>query len=380
MIRTCAGDPSAWLTRYQGKVPLFACVLSFTHTGTIPGISAAGKTPQSRRYTALADGEFLLGHMPSVRQPSARQPDNRQPDRQSDTYVLPPLVAGVSPALISRAIITRQSIPCCLLSTGLPEQLAAPHIALPTVMARSLETGQAMTIQQVNQLWESGLYWGRQLAQAYADSYLILGECVVGGTTTAQAVFSALGYDVAGQMGSSHPSGNHRQKQALVRKGLAIWRQRADLSARAAVAAVGDPMQVVVAGMAIAASKTTGVMLAGGSQMLAVYALIKAISKAVSLPVSPQIVVGTTRWVIEDKSANTVAIARMIGAPYLASELNFRASSYDQLRAYEQGFVKEGMGAGGCAIAATLYKGWGQSQIKQAIETELRQGLEKDLS
>ena len=34
-------------------------------------------------------------------------------------------------------------------------------------------------------------------------------------------------------------------------------------------------MQIVVAGMAIAASVRAGVMLAGGTQMLAVYALIE---------------------------------------------------------------------------------------------------------
>jgi hypothetical protein len=30
--------------------------------------------------------------------------------------------------------------------------------------------------------------------------------------------------------------------------------------------------------------------------------------------------------------------------------------------------VKEGVGAGGCAIAASLYHGWGQPELLQAIE------------
>lgn len=231
-----------------------------------------------------------------------------------------------------------------------------------------------MTHRQVQQLWESGLHWGHQLARTYADSYLVIGECVVGGTTTAQALLTALGYDVAGQVSSSHHNGNHRQKQTLVNQGISIWQQRGNESAFSAITAIGDPMQVVVAAMAIAASKKIGVMLAGGSQMLAVYALIKAISS----PVSPQIVVGTTRWVIEDKSADTIAIARAIRAPYLASELTFRKSPYKQLQAYEQGFVKEGMGAGGCAIAATLYQGWGQLRLRQAVENELENELQRN--
>lgn len=359
MIRICAGNPEAWLERYRGKQPLYVCILSYTHTGTIPGISAAGITPQARQYTALADGEYLLSH-------------------SQTHYQLPPLQAGVSPALISRALLTQHKIPCCLVSTGLPGKLTVPHVAMGSVMASSLETSNAMTFDQVNQLFECGLRWGRRLSQLFAGRYLILGECVVGGTTTAQALLSALGYEVSGLMSSSHPSGNHRQKQMLVSRGLAGWRNKKDLSALAAVAAIGDPMQVVASAIALAASQSVGVLLAGGSQMLAVYALIKAISLgAASLgaahrrQVSEQIIVGTTRWVAEDASANTALIAQSVGAPYVASEIDFSHSSYAQLRAYERGFVKEGVGAGGCAIAASLLSGWGQSQIMRAVESEL---------
>ncbi len=49
-----------WLRRYQGKKSSFACILGFTATGLIRGISAAGATPQDREYTAIADAEFLL--------------------------------------------------------------------------------------------------------------------------------------------------------------------------------------------------------------------------------------------------------------------------------------------------------------------------------
>jgi NaMN:DMB phosphoribosyltransferase len=54
--------------------------------------------------------------------------------------------------------------------------------------------------------------------------------------------------------------------------------------------------------------------------------------------------------------------------PLLATQLSFAASRYPQLQAYEQGYVKEGLGAGGCAIAAHLYQGWNSAQLLQAIE------------
>ncbi|MEM6427295.1 MAG: hypothetical protein AAF728_19375, partial [Cyanobacteria bacterium P01_D01_bin.128] len=49
----------SWLDRYRERLPQVACVLGFTETGLLPGISAAGATPSDRRYTAIADAEFL---------------------------------------------------------------------------------------------------------------------------------------------------------------------------------------------------------------------------------------------------------------------------------------------------------------------------------
>ncbi|MFO0172916.1 MAG: TIGR00303 family protein, partial [Aphanizomenon sp.] len=45
-IYTQVPQSQAWLDRYRGKLPIFACILGFTETGLIPGISAAGLTPE----------------------------------------------------------------------------------------------------------------------------------------------------------------------------------------------------------------------------------------------------------------------------------------------------------------------------------------------
>jgi NaMN:DMB phosphoribosyltransferase len=87
-----------------------------------------------------------------------------------------------------------------------------------------------------------------------------------------------------------------------------------------------------------------------------------------------QVVVGTTRWVADDPTGDTVGLARSVGdVPLLATDLSFTQSSYPQLRAYEQGYVKEGVGAGGCAIASHLYHGWNTTRLLQAIEALLAQ-------
>jgi len=124
-----------------------------------------------------------------------------------------------------------------------------------------------------------------------------------------------------------------------------------------------------VAGMAIAASRTCGVLLAGGTQMLAVYALAQSIAQTYAQPWQPdQVAIGTTRWVAEDPTGDTVGLAKLLNAPLLATQLNFTPSHYAQLRSYEQGYVKEGVGAGGCAIAAHLYQRWEQAKLIEVIE------------
>jgi len=348
-----------WLQRFQGRSPLFACVLGFTATGLIPGISAAGATPANREYTAIADAEFLY--------------NGPQPAPQ---YPLPPLQAGASPVLISRAVVAAQNISLYLFDAGLPHLPSVPCIDLRGKPARCLTQGKALDYAIVQHLLEQGLIWGEKLAAQTPQGYLVLGECVVGGTTTALAVLTALGWNAAGKVNSSHPTCNHDQKLAVVRAGLtqagflqAAYRLDRSPDPLAVVAAVGDPMQVVVAGMAIAASRTCGVLLAGGTQMLAVYALAQSISQAYAQPWQPQqVAVGTTRWVAEDPTGDTVGLAKLLNAPLLATQLSFADSRYAQLRAYEQGYVKEGVGAGGCAIASHLYQRWDQNKLMQAIE------------
>ncbi|MDF0553349.1 nicotinate mononucleotide-dependent phosphoribosyltransferase CobT [Kamptonema sp. UHCC 0994] len=352
-----------WLERYRYRQAVFACVLGFTDTGLIPGISAAGATPADRKYTCLADAEFLYNG-----------------PRSQPKYPLPPLDAGASPVLISRAVVESLGIPLYLFNAGLPLPPPVPTIDLGGTPAKCVSSGNALELSTVKHLLEQGLFWGEELAAKSNGGYVILGECVVGGTTTALAILVGLGIAAAGKVNSSHPNCNHAQKLAVVEEGRrkredenlppAPLLPRSSAPSLSLIAAMGDPMQIVVAGMAIAASRSSGVMLAGGTQMLAVYALIEAIAREYSLLWHPeQIVVGTTRWVAEDPTGDTVGLAQEVGAvPLLATQLSFASSRYRQLQAYEQGYVKEGVGAGGCAIASHLTQDWNQNQLQEAIE------------
>ncbi len=343
-----------WLKRYQGKNCSFACILGFTATGLIPGISLAGATPQDREYTAIADAEFL--HAGAQSHPK---------------YPLPYLHTGVSPVFISRAVIESLAIPSYIFNAGLLHQPPVETIDLGGTIAHCLSSGQAMAMKTVQHLFHQGWQWGAKLAAT--TDYLIIGECVVGGTTTALALLMGLGIEAAGMVNSSHPQCNHAQKLSIVQEGLnkAEFIETArGIDPFSVVAAVGDPMQIVAAGMAMAASLHGGVILAGGSQMLAVYALIKAIANYYALEVKwDEIVVGTTRWVAEDATGNTIKLARLIeGVPLLATGLHFDTAKYPSFRAYERGYVKEGVGAGGCAISAHLVQSWTPIQLLTTIE------------
>ncbi|MBP0018951.1 MAG: TIGR00303 family protein [Cyanobacteria bacterium SBLK] len=342
-----------WLEKYRRKLPHFVCVLGFTETGLIEGISAAGATPEDRKYTAIADAEFLANGV--------------KPNPQ---YPLPPLHIGASPVLISRAVIETLNIPLWLFDAGLPHPPSVPAIALGGQPAKCISTGKALPLSIVKNLLDRGLFWGEKLTRQIPSSYLIIGECVVGGTTTALSVLTGLGFAARGKTNSSHPSCNHEQKWAIAQQGLNTISLSQKSDPLKLVAAVGDPMQIVVAGMAISASRQCGVLLAGGTQMLAVYALLEAIANLHSLPYrSDRIVVGTTRWVAEDATGDTVGLAEAIAnVPLLATQLDFTYSHFENLRAYERGYVKEGVGAGGCAIAAHLRENWHNDRLVTEID------------
>lgn len=356
---------AAWLDTYQMQTPHFVCILGFTETALIPGISAAGATPEDRRWTAIADAEYLVqGPAPHPQHP------------------LPPLTAGVSPAVITRALIQALHWPLTLVNAGLAESPTVAMLDLQGQPAQCLSTGQALPTTVVESLFYRGWDLGMQLSSHLQGRYLILSECVVGGTTTALGVLTGLGVAAAGKVNSSHPHCNHQQKQQLVERGLVAASLTPAVNAHPfnVLAAVGDPMQPVAAGLALAASQCCGVLLAGGTQMLAVYALAAAIATAESLDWNPaQVIVGTTGWVIKDATGDTLglvnaitpALALPIVPPLIAAKLDFSTARYPQLQSYEQGFVKEGVGAGAAAIAACLQTQWQNQQLLMVIESEL---------
>ncbi len=351
--RHLSGDPAsaaAWLDACASawRQTQVLLLLAGTDTAAVPGISAAGSTPESRRWTAAADAELLvLGPGAGRRHP------------------LPPLPAGVSPALIAHAVIHGLGLDPLVADLGAPVAPAVPHLQLGQAPARCLSGGQAMELARVRQLLTLGQRWGRILAAKAPQDPLLIAECVPGGTTTAQALLTGLGLEVAGLVSGSLLEPVHGLKTELVARGLRAaglagpkGPLNADADPLAVVAAVGDPMQPLAAGLVLgAAGAGRPVLLAGGSQMAAVWALALALCPAASRPaLARRVAIGTTAWVAAEASSDLVLLLRRLADRWqlqplaFAAGLHFHRCRSARLRDYEAGYVKEGVGAGGLAL------------------------------
>lgn len=313
----------------------FYLCLGSTSISDVDGISAAGSTPEYRRLTPAADAEALvLGHTKTVEK-------------------LPVSPLGVvSPVVITRACLQLSNIVPQIVDCGAFVPPNIPHFSVGVCPADSVATGSAMPLNMVLTLFNKGYDFG--VEQSKGGRPLIVAECVPGGTTTALAVLLSLGYEARYSLSGSIPNCNHEMRLKLVEQGL---QQALNLLQHPApleiLAAVGDPMQPFVVGMALAACRNSSVILAGGSQMLAVYALCAALASEYGIEIATaRIGVITTKWVAFDPHARISDLSRQIGAPLCASSPDFMLSRHPGLQSYEAGNVKEGVGAGAALALA----------------------------
>lgn len=349
---------------------LFLLCTGGTATSDCAGISAAGASANDRRFTPALDAEALI----AGRTFSAEQ--------------LPVSPEGIaSPVVISRAIVQELlKIDSLIIDAGCFVRPAVDCLRFADLPAQCLSSGAAMKKEHAVSLFEQGVALGKQLSLKH-DS-LVLAECVPGGTTTALAVLKALGHGVEGMTSSSLPTANHAQKLELVLAGL----RNCGLSATdfirdplLAVAAVGDPVQASLAGVVVGASQRIPILMGGGSQMLAIWALVQKLNLAHKFGVETEnLFVLSTKWVGFDPSAAVGKLAQVLGAPFAVANPNFRNSKHTGLQAYEDGHVKEGAGAG-AALCVSFMKDLSHDTVLNAIDSEYdrlinRLGLEDQIA
>ena len=340
------------LGRLHGLRPLFICTVAHTETAEIDGLSGAGATAELRRLTAAADVEALFHGRPLC---MAGVPSNPG--------------GAPGPVIITLAGLRLTGVEVVAIDAGLRVKPDAPTTVVADRWGASIVTGQA--VPHAAELFARGLELGPSFA-ARAD-YLMLAESVPGGTTTALSLLCGLGIDAWGKVSSSMPQNAHPLKGEVVRAALAaaaLYPGHPSRSALDVAAAVGDPMQPFVAGVTLGALPTTPVLLAGGSQMAAVLALIVALARERNQPLDlDRIGIATTGWVARDPTADLAGlVAQIADVPVFASDLDFAASRHMPLRRYEDFLVKEGVGAGAAAVVAALHADADHARLLSAVE------------
>ena len=340
------------LDRLQPLRPLFVCTVAHTETAEIDGLSGAGATAELRRLTAAADVEALFHGHPLC---MAGVPSNPG--------------GAPGPVIITLAGLRLAGIESVAIDAGLRVKPDAPTTVVADRWGSSIVTGQA--VPHAADLFQRGLELGPELA-ARAD-YLMLAESVPGGTTTALSLLCGLGYDAWGRVSSSMPENAHDLKSQVVKAALAAAGLDSGGPQRPALdvaAAVGDPMQPFVAGLTLGALPLVPVLLAGGSQMAAVLALIVKVAaeRGASLDLDC-LGIATTSWVARDPTADLAGlVAQIADVPVFASDLDFAQSRHVPLRRYEDFLVKEGVGAGAAAVVAGLLPDMNHARLLAAIE------------
>ena len=337
---------------------LFYLIIAGTNTSQISGISAAGIDSNARKITALADAEFcLLG------------------TNKDHKYKLPMLKAGVTPALISNVCKELLNSNYIVVPIGVYERPYFQHVLVEKTYgnpSNCLSTGKTMDKSRVSNLYEKGISIGLM-----TNKPIVISESVPGGTTTAQAIMEAFGLDVADLVGSSLLRPPRKLKTEIIKTGLLNANLGSKFSSIDVISALGDPFQAFSMGLLIGARKSNNtVILAGGSQMIAILLLaLEFIPLAEKQCFSDRVFIITSGWLAYDESLKKllkkVADKHKVKLFGFASGLNFHTSKIKELRDYEKGYVKEGVGAGGLSLLAYL-KGFEYEEIVAECESTIK--------
>lgn len=316
--------------------PLFCGILGNTMVSTVPGVSGAGATPEKTLLTPVLDAELITcGTITS------------HPVRPDTPTGCP------TPASITRAMMELCGLHPFFINAGLRHTPTVPCFDVYGVAGDDPRFRDAVPC--AHDLVRKGEEIGKFLSKC--SDLLVVGECVPGGTTTALCVMRALGHNAS--VSSSFINNPVTIKEEICQQALLRIKPGTVVSPVDIIRYTGDPMMAVAVGISL--TYTGELILAGGTQMLAVCAVIKALGG------SPPLIV-TTSYVRDDASANVIQIAERIGVKIIFVDPGFGDLGHAGLARYCIGEVKEGMGAGGAMCLAHLL-GHSPATIRKKILT-----------
>jgi uncharacterized protein (TIGR00303 family) len=334
------------LSELKGKKPFFICVIATTATANISGITGAGASPELMEYTPAGDVELVIrGELLCCDIPPQTIVDG---------------ASAPTPAMLTKASLELTNIPYMVVDAGSKIKPDVPYFLINSNPGGDIRTGKA--VENPKKIFENSKIIAKEISKT--SDYLVIGESIPAGTTTALGTLTALGYDAFFKVSGSIPENPHELKKQTVIEGINNGKiEIGNVDPFKAVEAVGDPMIPTVAGFVVGSD--IPVILAGGTQMAAVCSFIKAVDLNFDFS---KIALGTTSFVAKDESADLLNIISQIGDISVhVVDPEFEKSSNNGLKNYLKGFVKEGVGAGGCMLTALLL-GYSIEEIREKIE------------
>lgn len=337
------------LKEIKYKEPVFICVIGTTETSKIPEISGAGASPELTEYTPAADVELMV--LGTVR------------CMESIPQTIVGKAVAPTPALLTKAALELANIPFTIVNAGCKIKPEIEFISFSQDYGRDIRTGKA--IKNPLEIYENGRELGAELSRRH--DYLVIGESIAAGTTSALGVLKALGYSANEKVSGSMPTNPHNLKIDVVNEGLknaGLDPETDEIDPFQAIAAVGDPTIPAIAGLVLGGD--VPVILGGGTQMIGICAIIKAINPHFDFS---RVNIATTKFVAEDETADLFDLAKQVDKDLTIHVVDpdFENSDHEGLKNYLTGFVKEGAGAGGAMFTA-LIRGNSVEKLRKKIE------------
>lgn len=330
------------------KNPIFICTIATTETSEIPGLTGAGASPKLTKYTPAGDAELIL--------------DGEVKCMKDIPQTIIGEVVTPTPSMITKGSLTLCDCPVMVLDAGSEIKANSDVFDISDGKhGKDIRTGKA--VEEPEELFKKGFDLALILSENY--DYIVIGESLPAGTTTALGVLVGLGYDAKGKVSGCMNTNPHEMKNAIVEEGLANagLKEYKDNDPFDVIRAVGDPMLPAIAGV-LMGSKVP-VVLAGGTQLTAVYAIAKALDPDFDFS---NTCLATTSFVVKDETADILDITEQIGDISVnAVNPNFEISRVEGLKNYTEGYIKEGAGAGGAMFLA-LMLGNKIDDIRESIE------------
>jgi len=351
MIKTIIGKID-FIESLRGKKATFMLALSNTKTANIEGITQAGISGMIH-LTPTLDSEFVCtGEVRSLEN-IAKTPK------------------GVpTPALITRGIhLLTPYGRIELLDLGLEVKPKIDHFKLHNFNikpSQSIAKGASIDAQDI---FQKGLEFGKNYN--CKDEYIILGESVPSGTTTAMATAIGLKYKVSNCFSSSFKNVPSDIREKTLKLALSNLAHKDDIFQ--ILSKVADNMLVFNAGFILGINNQTKIVLAGGTQMACVLLIVDRILQLMGGTMkSSNLALCTTKWVAHDKNSDIKALLELLRFPINAyyADFDFNLAQHPALKLYDQGEAKEGVGAGGALMYGFL-NGCSKEEITKKIETFL---------